>query len=147
MTTGFVAETTEAAKDIFFEPQNAVMNRIGAERGWPPSGRQQFEAACGPNGHLLIGDPDRVADRIIELHRVFGNSRILIQMAIGAIPDDRDFVAKEIEDRGFPRGELVLASLRGRQLPVIAYAFVIELAFLKGRAVLSGTRVESVLSY
>lgn len=83
---GFVGETTEAAKDIFFGPHNAVMNRIGAERGWPPSGRAQFEASCGPNGHLLIGNPDRVADRIIELHRVFGNSRILIQMAIGAMP-------------------------------------------------------------
>ncbi len=83
---GFVAESTQAAKDIFFAPHNAVMNRIGAERGWPPSGRAQFEASCGPNGHLLIGDPDRVADRIIELHKVFGNSRILIQMAIGAMP-------------------------------------------------------------
>jgi DNA-binding transcriptional LysR family regulator len=48
---------------------------------------------------------------------------ISFQMAIGAMPDDRHVVAKEIEDRGFPRGELVLASLRGRQLPVIAYAF------------------------
>lgn len=37
--------------------------------------------------------------------------------------DDHDVVARDIEDRGFPRGELVLASLRGRQLPVIAYAF------------------------
>ena len=52
-----------------------------------------------------------------------------------AVPDERNalltlardvmrrIVAREIEDRGFPRGELVLASLRGRQLPVIAYAF------------------------
>ncbi len=35
-----------------------------------------------------------------------------------------------IEDRGFPRGELVPANLRGRQLPVIAYAFA---EFLRGR--------------
>ena len=83
---GFVADTTEAAKDIFHEPHNAVMNRIGRERGWPPSGRREFDAACGPNGHLLVGDPERVADRIIELHRVFGNDRILVQMAIGAMP-------------------------------------------------------------
>ena len=83
---GFVADTTDAAKDIFYEPHNAVMNRIGRERGWPPSGQREFEAACGPNGHLLIGDPERVADRIIELHRIFGNDRILIQMAIGAMP-------------------------------------------------------------
>lgn len=48
---------------------------------------------------------------------------ISFQMAIGAPADDRDIVARDIEDRGFPKGELVLASLRGRQLPVIAYAF------------------------
>ena len=83
---GFVADTTQAAKDIFYEPHTAVMNRIGKERGWQPSGRPEFEAACSPNGHLLIGDPDRVADRIIELHRIFGNKRILVQMAIGAMP-------------------------------------------------------------
>ena len=48
---------------------------------------------------------------------------ISFQMAIGAASDDRNIVARDIEDRGFPKGELVLASLRGRQLPVIAYAF------------------------
>ena len=83
---GFVAETGEAARSIFHEPHNAVMNRIGRERGWPPSGRREFEAACGPNGHLLVGDPARVADRIVELHRVFRNDRLLVQMAIGAMP-------------------------------------------------------------
>ena len=48
---------------------------------------------------------------------------ISFQMAIGADAADRDIVARDIEDRGFPKGEMVLASLRGRQLPVIAYAF------------------------
>jgi probable LLM family oxidoreductase len=83
---GFVADTTQAAKDIFYAPHNGVMNRIGRERGWPPSGRAEYEAATGPNGHLLIGDPARVADRIIALHHIFRNDRILIQMAIGAMP-------------------------------------------------------------
>ncbi|MFC5608741.1 LysR family transcriptional regulator [Variovorax soli] len=55
---------------------------------------------------------------------VFDQRSISFQMAIGVLPDERDVVAREIEDRGFPRGELVLASLRGRQLPVIAYAFM-----------------------
>ena len=83
---GFVAETTEAAKDIFYQPHNAVMNRIGRERGWAPSGLAQFEASCGPDGHLIIGDPDHVADKIISLHRIFKQDRIMIQMAIGAMP-------------------------------------------------------------
>lgn len=53
---------------------------------------------------------------------------ISFQMDIGAAAPDRDIVAREIEDRGFPKGELVLANLRGRQLPVIAYAFAEFLA-------------------
>jgi hypothetical protein len=57
-------------------------------------------------------------------------SSISFQMAIGTALDDPNIVAREIEDRGFPRGELVLANLRGRQLPVIAYAFA---EFLKNR--------------
>ena len=55
---------------------------------------------------------------------------ISFQMAIGVDASDHAVVARDIEDRGFPRGELVLASLRGRQLPVIAYAFA---EFLRGR--------------
>jgi hypothetical protein len=93
---GFVAETTDAAKNIFFGPHNEVMNRIGRERGWPPSGRTQFEAACSPDGHLLVGEPQRVAERIVELHRIFGNGRILIQMAIGAMPHDTLMKAIEL---------------------------------------------------
>ena len=93
---GFVGDTLDAAKEAFYDRHNEVMNRIGRERGWPPSGRTQFEAACGPNGHLLIGEPERVADRIIELHRIFGNDRILIQMAIGAMPHDKLMRAIEL---------------------------------------------------
>lgn len=55
---------------------------------------------------------------------VYDQRSISFQMAIGVLPDEREVVMREIEDRGFPRGELVLASLRGRQLPVIAYAFM-----------------------
>jgi DNA-binding transcriptional LysR family regulator len=54
---------------------------------------------------------------------VYDQRSISFQMAIGVLPDEREVVVREIEDRGFPRGELVLASLRGRQLPPIAYAF------------------------
>jgi DNA-binding transcriptional LysR family regulator len=52
---------------------------------------------------------------------------ISFQIAIGAVTAGDDLVAREIADRGFPRGQLVLASLRGRQLPVIAHAFAEDL--------------------
>lgn len=93
---GFVAETTEKAKDIYFPAQMEVMNRIGKERGWPPQGREHFEMAAGPSGNLVIGDPKRVADRIIEHHSIFKNTRILIQMAIGTVPHEEQLKAIEL---------------------------------------------------
>lgn len=83
---GFVAETTERAKAVYGPAELEVMNRIGRERGWPPQGQAHFEAAAGPNGNLVIGDPERVAMRIVELHKMFGNTRFLLQMTVGAVP-------------------------------------------------------------
>lgn len=83
---GFVAETTQEAADIFYRPQAEVMNRIGRERGWGPTNRAHFDAARGPEGALFVGSPDQLADKILAMHEVFGNSRFLIQMAIGILP-------------------------------------------------------------
>jgi DNA-binding transcriptional LysR family regulator len=45
------------------------------------------------------------------------------QIAIGVMTDGGQLLSRGIEDSGFPKGKLVLASLRGRQLPVVVYAF------------------------
>ena len=86
-------------------------------------GRPLLERLLSPNS-IRLGP--MVGRNSFEFLRgcVFDQRSISFQMAIGVLPDERDVVAREIEDRGFPRGELVLASLRGRQLPVIAYAFM-----------------------
>lgn len=49
---------------------------------------------------------------------------ISFQIAIGAVSEGGTLVAREITDRHFPGGQLVLAHLRGRQLPSIAHAFM-----------------------
>lgn len=107
---GFVAETTAKAKSVYGPAQTVVMNRIGRERGWPPQGAAHFETAAGPDGNLLIGDPERVAKRIIELHEVFNNTRILIQMAIGTVPHLEQM--KAIELLGSKVAPLVRAETR-----------------------------------
>ena len=66
---------------------------------------------------------------------VYQEQAITFQFAIGAVTDGGKLVAREIEDRGFPRGQLVLARLSGRHLPVIAHAFSDHLLrALAGRA-------------
>jgi DNA-binding transcriptional LysR family regulator len=54
-----------------------------------------------------------------------GNA-ISFQIAIGAVSEGGEIVSREITDRHFPSGALVLAHLRGRQLPVITHAFMAE---------------------
>ena len=37
------------------------MTEIGKERGWPKMTRGAFDGQRGPQGALLVGDPDEVA--------------------------------------------------------------------------------------
>jgi probable LLM family oxidoreductase len=93
---GFVATTTQEAADTFYAPQAEVMNRIGRERGWPPTSRQQFDAARGPRGALFVGSPAEVTDKILAAHEIFRFDRFLIQMAIGVMDHVKLMKAIEI---------------------------------------------------
>ncbi len=48
---------------------------------------------------------------------------ITFQIAIGAVTDGGEIVAKPIVERGFPKSHLVLACLRARQLPAVSHVF------------------------
>ncbi|MDY6961626.1 MAG: LLM class flavin-dependent oxidoreductase, partial [Pseudomonadota bacterium] len=108
---GFIADTTEIAADQFYGPQAAVMDRIGRERGWGPTSRAQFDQARGPTGNLFVGDPELVAEKIVAAHKVFGNDRFLIQMAIGLMPHDQ--IMRGIELYGTKVAPLVRKELTG----------------------------------
>jgi alkanesulfonate monooxygenase SsuD/methylene tetrahydromethanopterin reductase-like flavin-dependent oxidoreductase (luciferase family) len=62
-----------------------MMNRIGRERGWPPSGRREYEALRAPNGALAVGSPEQVAQKILYEHELFGHDRYIAQMSVGAV--------------------------------------------------------------
>ena len=82
----FVAPTSQEAADIFYPPYAEVMTRIGRERGWPPTTRQQFEAMRSPRGALAVGSPHEVTEKILVLHEIFGHQRTLLQLSVGAVP-------------------------------------------------------------
>ncbi len=69
---GFVGETDDAAKDAFFPGWFQMFTEIGRERGWPPPSRAQFEALCGDGGAYLIGDPSRVAKKVLAASEALG---------------------------------------------------------------------------
>ena len=85
----YIADDSKRAADEFFPPYANVMTRIGRERGWPPTTREQFEALRSPRGALLVGTPDEVIEKILFQHRIFGHQRFLAQMSVGTMPHDQ----------------------------------------------------------
>jgi len=83
---GFVGDDARRAADTFFPPYAETMSRIGRERGWSGVTRAQFDAGLGPRGHLLVGEPEQVAEKILRQHEVFGNDRYLLQFSVGTVP-------------------------------------------------------------
>lgn len=83
---GFIADTSEYAKQLFFPPTQAQMNVIGRERGWPPYTYEAFEAACSPRGALYVGDPEYTAEKIILLHKNLGINRFFLHINVGTMP-------------------------------------------------------------
>jgi probable LLM family oxidoreductase len=85
----YVAETSQRAADEFFPFYSTMMNRIGRERGWPPLSREQYDAGRSPRGHLMVGSPEEVAEKILFQHELFGHQRFLAQMSIGPMQHER----------------------------------------------------------
>jgi probable LLM family oxidoreductase len=84
---GYVAETTKEAADDFFPGYRHTFNEVGKERGWPPVTRMDFDAQRGPEGALLIGDPDEVVEKIKRHNKILGGiSRITFMMNPASLP-------------------------------------------------------------
>lgn len=84
-THAFAAETSARADAAFAAPYLAMMNRIGRERGWPPSGRPEYETLRSPRGALTVGSPEQIAEKILVEHELSGHDRYLAQMSVGAV--------------------------------------------------------------
>lgn len=92
----FIDETSQKARDEFYPPYAAIMEKIGKERGWQGMNRQQFDASAGQHGALLVGSPREVTDKILYEYELFRHTRFLAQMSLGAMPHDRILHAIEL---------------------------------------------------
>jgi alkanesulfonate monooxygenase SsuD/methylene tetrahydromethanopterin reductase-like flavin-dependent oxidoreductase (luciferase family) len=94
---GYVAETTKEAADDFFPGYRHTFNEIGKERGWPPVTRMDFDAQRGPEGALLIGDPNEVVEKIKRHNKILGGiSRITFMMNPASLPHGKLMRAIEL---------------------------------------------------
>ncbi|RYD53564.1 MAG: LLM class flavin-dependent oxidoreductase [Sphingobacteriales bacterium] len=82
----YVAEDSQQAAAEFYPAHHGVFSRIGRERGWQPGGQAEFDAALRPEGHLLVGSPQQLIDKLCAEQDAFGNTRFLLQTSIGNLP-------------------------------------------------------------
>jgi probable LLM family oxidoreductase len=123
---GYVAQTTQEAADDFFPGYAHTMTEIGKERGWPRMTRMDFDAQRGPQGALLIGDPDEVVEKIVRHSKVLGGiSRITFMMNPASLPHAKLMQATElIGTRVAPALREVLGENDGKDGKVAEKLFV-----------------------
>ena len=85
---GFVGETDAQAQEDLFADYKRMRDKIGAERGWPPMSRDDFEREIA-HGSLYVGSPDTVARRIAATMTALGASRFDMKYSAGPLSHDK----------------------------------------------------------
>ncbi|WP_461384382.1 LLM class flavin-dependent oxidoreductase [Devosia indica] len=82
---GFVADTDEEARELFYPGYREIRDRIGALRGWPALRRAEFDADVA-TGSLYVGSPETVARKMADAIQALDVGRFdLIYSAAGTV--------------------------------------------------------------
>jgi probable LLM family oxidoreductase len=85
---GYVADTDERAREELWPAFKAMRDRIGAERGWGPIGRSEFDHEA-EQGSLYCGSPETVARRIAATAKTLGIARFDMKYSAGTLSHER----------------------------------------------------------
>jgi probable LLM family oxidoreductase len=106
---GFVAATDGEAAELYWRHHKVMVDRIGAERGWPPTTRERFEDEI-TDGALHLGSPETVATKIADTVRTLGIQRFDLKYSAGTLPHAAAMTAIELYGREvIPRVRELLA--------------------------------------
>ncbi len=81
---GYVADTDDQAREELWPSYKQMRDRIGAERGWPPMSRAEFDQEAD-RGSLYVGSPDTVARKIADSAKALGVSRFDLKYSAGPL--------------------------------------------------------------
>ncbi len=110
---GYVADTDDQARDEYWPGHQAMFTRIGAERGWPPTTRAQFDREV-ETGSLYVGSPDTVARKIAATVRALGVRRFEMKYSSGPLSHERMLRSIELLGREVaPRVRALLGETTG----------------------------------
>ncbi|MGI6872912.1 LLM class flavin-dependent oxidoreductase [Amycolatopsis sp. 3B14] len=92
---GFVADTDEQAREVFWPRYRVIRDRIGRQRGWSPIRREEYEAEI-EHGSLYIGSPETVARKIARAVTDLGVGRFDMIYSSGSQPASARLRAVEL---------------------------------------------------
>jgi probable LLM family oxidoreductase len=81
---GYVADSDEQAREELWPDYKEMRDRIGAERGWPPMARAEFEREAN-HGSLYVGSPETVARKIVATVKALGIARFNMKYSAGPL--------------------------------------------------------------
>ncbi len=85
---GYIADTDEQAREELWPDYKRMHDRIGAERGWPPMRRADFDQEAD-RGSLYCGAPETVAHKIAATARALGIARFDLKYSAGALRHEK----------------------------------------------------------
>ena len=85
---GYIAETDAQAREDLFADYKRMRDKIGAERGWPPFGKAEFEREI-EGGSLYVGSPETVAKKIAGTIKALGAARFDMKYSAGPLSHDK----------------------------------------------------------
>jgi probable LLM family oxidoreductase len=85
---GYVADSDQQAREELWPDYKRMRDRIGAERGWQPMQRAEFEHEAA-TGSLYVGSPETVARKIASTARTLGISRFDLKYSAGALSHEK----------------------------------------------------------
>jgi len=93
---GFIADKSQDAVDVYYPHAEIMFNKIGQERGWGPTSREQLESQRTLRGSDFVGSPDEIIEKILFQHEIFNHQRFLIYMGNNAIDHKKMMRAIEL---------------------------------------------------
>jgi probable LLM family oxidoreductase len=85
---GYVADTDAQAREELWPDYKTMRDKIGAERGWPPMSRDEFDSEAD-RGSLYVGSPETVARKIAATVKTLGISRFQLKYSAGPLPHEK----------------------------------------------------------
>jgi len=109
---GHVADSDEQAREELWPAWREMRDRIGAERGWGPTSRAEYEQEIA-RGSLYVGAPETVARKIAATARALGLARFDLKYSAGHLAHDTMLRSIELYGREvIPRVRALLAENR-----------------------------------